>query len=135
MKTPPNLHFKWNVLRFVGTLMSGGIMERFNVFSARDLRNRSGELLKDAEAGQISLITKRGRPAILAVPFDERLFEYGVQRAMALDLFEFGRLTLAQASKLGGLSMEQFVELLGKAGIDAVDYPSSELEEEVDIAS
>ena len=33
-------------------------MEQFDVFTARELRNRSGELLKDAEDGQISLITK-----------------------------------------------------------------------------
>ena len=44
-----------------------------DVFSVRDLRNRSGDLLRDAEAGRISLITKHGRPVILAVPFDERL--------------------------------------------------------------
>ncbi len=38
-------------------------MDLIDVFSVRDLRNRSGDLLKDAEAGQISLITKHGRPA------------------------------------------------------------------------
>ena len=105
-------------------------MERFDVFSAHDLRNRSGELLKDAEAGQLSLITKRGKPAILAVPFDERLLQHGLHRAMALDLFEAGRLTLVQASKVASLSAEQFIELLGQAGIDAVDYPASELEDD-----
>jgi prevent-host-death family protein len=54
-------------------------MEKFDVFSARDLRNRSGELLKDAEAGQVSLITKHGKPAILAIPFDNWLLNHGVQ--------------------------------------------------------
>ena len=58
-------------------------MEEVEVFSVRDLRNRSGDLLRDAEAGKVSLITKRGAPAILAVPFDEKLLTHGIHRAMA----------------------------------------------------
>ncbi len=109
-------------------------MEHLDVFSVRDLRNKSGELLRDAEAGQISLITKHGKPAILAVPFDERLISQGVHRAMALHLFESHQLTLAQCAKLAGLSLEAFIELLGEVGIPAVDYPPEELEEEMAVA-
>ena len=109
-------------------------MKQFDVFSVRDLRNKSGELLRDAEAGQISLITKHGKPAILAVPFDERLISQGVHRAMALHLFESHQLTLAQCAKLAGLPLEAFIELLGEVGIHAVDYPPEELEEEVAVA-
>ena len=106
-------------------------MGHLDVFSVRDLRNRSGELLRDAEAGQVSLITKHGKPAILAVPFDERLIDQGVHRAMALHLFESHQVTLAQAAKLAGLSLEDLVELLGEVGIPAVDYPAEELEAEL----
>jgi prevent-host-death family protein len=76
-------------------------MKQLDVFSVRDLRNRSGELLMDAEAGRISLITKHGKPAILAVPFDERLISQGVHRSMALHLFGSHQLTLAQSGKNG----------------------------------
>ena len=109
-------------------------MDRLDVFSARDLRNKSGELLRDAEAGQISLITKHGKPAILAIPFDDRLIKQGVHRAMALHLFESHQLTLAQCAKLAGLSLEAFIELLGELGLPAVDYPPEELEEEMAVA-
>ena len=78
-------------------------METFDVFSVRDLRTRSGDLLKDAELGQLSLITKHGRPAILAVPFDRRLLDQGVHRALALSLFESRQLTLAQAAKVDAI--------------------------------
>ncbi len=63
-------------------------METLDVFSVRDLRTRSSDLLKDAELGQLAIITKHGRPAILAVPFDRRLLDQGVHRALALTLFE-----------------------------------------------
>ena len=45
-------------------------------------------LLGDAEAGKLSLITKHGRPAILAVPFDGMLVRFGVNRSIALHLFQ-----------------------------------------------
>lgn len=106
-------------------------MERLDIFSVRDLRNRSGDLLKDAERGQMSLITKHGRPAILALPFDQRLLDQGVHRALALGLYESGRLTLAQAAKLAGLSLDGFIDLLGTLGLPAVDYPPEDLAEEL----
>jgi len=70
-------------------------MEPLDVFSVRDLRTRSGDLLKDAEAGQ---------------------------------------LTLAQAAKLAGLSLDAFMDLLAPLGLAAVDYPAAELTEELDAA-
>ncbi len=110
-------------------------MGSLNVFSARDVRQRSGELLRDAEHGRLAVITKHGRPAILAVPFDERLIEVGIHRALALRLFEQRQATLVQAAKLAALTPEQFVVLLGAAGIPAVDYPPEELDDEVGVAS
>ena len=109
-------------------------MERVSVFSVRDLRAHSGKLIKDAEQGQLSLITKHGRPTILAVPFDEKLLHLGVQRALALRLFEQRHLTLAQAAKLAAVSAEDFMALAGAAGVDVVDYPPEELGEEVALA-
>ena len=107
-------------------------MESLEVFTVRDLRNRSGDLLRDAEAGHLFLITKHGRPAILAVPFDERLLRHGVQRALALALFESRHATLGQAARLAGISQEEFIEILGAAGISAVDYPPEEFKEDLE---
>ncbi len=109
-------------------------METLDVFSVRDLRTRSSDLLKDAELGQLAIITKHGRPAILAVPFDRRLLDQGVHRALALTLFEQRRLTLAQAAKVAGLSLDGFMDLLEPLGLAAVDYPSEELADELDAA-
>lgn len=99
-------------------------------FSVRDLRQRPGELLRNAEGGRLAVITKHGRPVILAVPFDDRLLEVGVHRALAVHLFEQRQLTLAQAARVADLTVEDFVDTLGSAGVAAVDYPASELEDE-----
>ena len=110
-------------------------MERVDVFSVRDLRQRSGELLRYAENGHVALITKHGRPAIVAVPFDALLLDLGVHRSLALHLFENHRLSLTQAAKLAAVAVEEFVELLRKTGVPAVDYPPEELEDEISASS
>ncbi len=109
-------------------------MEPLEVFTVRDLRRRTGELLRDAEEGRLSLITKHGRPAILAVPFDERLLSLGLHRALALQLVEAGRASLSQGAKLAGMPLVDFMELVGEAGIPAVDYPPEDLANEVERA-
>jgi prevent-host-death family protein len=109
-------------------------METLDVFSVRDLRTRSGDLLKDAELGQMAVITKHGRPAILAVPFDRQLLDLGVHRALALKLYEGRHLTLAQAAKVAGMPLDEFIDLLGTVGLAAVDYPPDELADELNAA-
>ena len=105
-------------------------MSLTNSYSVRDMRQRSAELLRNAEDGHLAIVTKHGRPTILAVPFDDRLLDVGVHRALALQLFEQRQLTLSQAARVADLSVEDFMDLLGHMGVAAVDYPPSELEDE-----
>jgi prevent-host-death family protein len=109
-------------------------MEPLDVFTVRDLRQRSGDLLRDAEQGRLALITKHGRPAILALPFDERLLSHGIHRALALHLFEAGQVALAQGARLASLSVEEFIDLLAQAGIPAVSFPPEEMEDDLESA-
>ena len=44
-------------------------------FTVRDLRERTGELIRGAEDGHLSVVTKHGNPVFVAVPFDEVLLE------------------------------------------------------------
>ncbi len=109
-------------------------MQAIDVFTVRDLRQRSGELLRHAESGTLALITRHGRPALLAIPFDQYLLEHGVHRALALHLLKAGQLTLVQAAKLADMALEDFMDLVSKASIVVVDYPPEELEQELNIA-
>ncbi len=107
-------------------------MKTVDVYSARDLRNRAGGLLKDAEEGRLAVVTKHGRPASLAIPFDARLLELGVHRHLAAQLYSRQLLTLAQAAKLAGLPIEQFLDILDVSGVDVVDYPAKEIGKELE---
>jgi len=107
-------------------------MSAVDVFSARDLRNRAGGLLKDAEAGILAVITKHGRPTAIAVPFDTELLEQGVHRRLAVRLFAQRLVTLAQAAKLADLSIELFLDVLKASEVDVVDYPPEEIAAELE---
>lgn len=101
------------------------------IFSVRELRQRAGELLRGADKGRLAIVTRQGRPKILAVPFDERLLDHGAHRALALHLFESRHLSLTQAARFAGVQPEDFVAFLGEVGVAAVDYPPEEVEEEI----
>jgi len=106
-------------------------MRDISVFSVRDLRLSSSELVREAEAGQVSIITKRGKPAVLALPFGSRLLEMGVDKDLALVLFERRLITMAKAAKLAGVTQDVFMDLVAEGGLVAVDYPAEELADEL----
>ena len=100
-------------------------------FSIHDLRERSGELVRQAEAGHLSIVAKHGRPLFVAVPMDEHLLKEGVAVAMAVRLFADKAVSLAKAAKLADLPIEAFIKHLGAMGVPAVDYPAEEVDEEL----
>ena len=51
--------------------------------------------------------------------------------ALAIRLFEKGRVSLGQAANLAGFSKRAFLDILGREGIAVVNYPASELEKEL----
>ena len=103
-----------------------------DAFTIRDLRERTGDLVREAEAGKLSVVTKRGRPIFVAVPIDKQLLEEGVRTALAIKLYTEEALSLGRAARLAGLSVEAFLEKLGAAGIPTVRYSPEELNEELD---
>jgi len=50
---------------------------------------------------------------------------------LAMKLFEIGRLSCGQAAKLAGYSKRSFMELLGKHKVAVMDYPASELQDDL----
>lgn len=103
-------------------------METFNI---RDLRNRTGDLVRLAESGQLSLVTKHGHPVFIAVPFDEILLRSGVKTALAVGLFVENKLGLAGAAKVAGVSPSEMLDILAERKIPVVDYSKDELLEDL----
>jgi prevent-host-death family protein len=102
------------------------------MFTVRDLRNRTGELIREAELGHLSLVTKHGQPVFVAVPFDETLLESGVRRSLAIRLFANYQATLVQAARVAGVSASQMMDILAEKKIPIVDYSKEELADELE---
>jgi predicted HTH domain antitoxin len=100
-------------------------------FTVRDLRERTGELVRNAEQGKLAVVAKYGHPLFVAVPLDEELLRSGVHVALAIKLFQDGTVSLGKAAKLADLSYETFVEQLASIGVPAVDYAPEDLDAEV----
>jgi predicted HTH domain antitoxin len=102
-----------------------------HTFTIRELRERSGDLSREAEEGRLSLITRHGQPLFVSVPFSQDLLEAGVHTALAVKLFKMGELTSARAAKLAHMSLPQFLAHLSAQGISVVDHDPSELGKEL----
>jgi prevent-host-death family protein len=108
-------------------------LQALDIFTARDLRNNVGGLMKDAEAGEMALITKRGKPTAIALPFDKKLLSLGLNRSFALRLYEQKLTTLVQSAKIADVSIYDFLDMLKETNIPVVDYPESELKQELEV--
>ena len=101
-------------------------------FSIRDLRERTGDISRAAEKGELSLVTRHGHPLFISVPFNQRVVENGVYLALAESLFKSGELSLGKAAKLANMPKVEFGEYVSLLGIPLVNYDASELEAELD---
>ena len=63
----------------------------------------------------------------LVVELPESITPEEARLLLALKLYEEGRLSCGKAAEIAGYSKQTFMELLGKHGIAAVDYPAEEL--------
>jgi len=100
-------------------------------FTIRDLRDRTGELVRDAEAGKLSIITKHGQPVFVAVPFDENLLKNGVNVALAVRLFDEESISLGKAARLAAMSVAEFMDHLAQLHITVARPRPGELEREL----
>lgn len=102
-----------------------------DTFTVRDLRERTGELIRDAEGGKLSIITKHGRPIFIAVPFDETAIQSGVNVALAIKLFQTEVFSIGKAAKFANCSVPEFNQHLAIADIPNVNYAPGDLEDEL----
>ena len=105
------------------------------MFGIRDLRERSGDFSRAAEAGQLAIITKRDTPLMVGIPFTKELLEQGVGVNLAIHLFQNRLATLAKAARIADKPLTEFIQILGAMGIDAVDYDPDELDRDLDSLS
>lgn len=100
-------------------------------FGIRDLRENIGSYTAQAEAGSISVITRNGTPLTVNIPFDETLVKLGAHKALAVKLYQEQVLSLVKAAKLARMPIDEFIAVLGAAGISVLGYDENDLAKEL----
>jgi predicted HTH domain antitoxin len=59
------------------------------------------------------------------------LEEHELKMLLAAKLYEQGTLSLGQAAEVAGYSKRTFMELLGNYGVSALNYPASDLAQDL----
>ena len=100
-------------------------------FAVRDLREHTGELVRNAESGAYSVVSKHGKPLFVAMPFTDELLKSGVNVALADKLVLQGELSVAAGAKLAKLPYARYLQhlsLLGYSMLDEAGDMGAELE-------
>jgi prevent-host-death family protein len=100
-------------------------------FTIRDLRERTGALVRGATSGKLSLVTRHGRPVFVAVPIDQTLVREGLAVTLALKLYADHAVSLGKAARIAGMPVSRFIGVLGAHGLEAVRYSPRELKDEL----
>jgi prevent-host-death family protein len=100
-------------------------------FTVRDLRERTGDLIRGAEEGKLSVITKHGAPVFVAVPFDEILIREGITVALAVHLFDEEQISLGKAAQLAAMGRAEFTKHLAQLNIPVIRTDAAELERDL----
>jgi prevent-host-death family protein len=90
-------------------------------FAVRDLREHTGELVRNAERGDYSVVSKHGKPLFVALPFNDALLASGVSVALADKLVLQAELSVASGAKLAGMPYARYLQHLGTLGYSMLD--------------
>ena len=90
-------------------------------FAVRDLREHTGELVRNAENGGYSVVSKHGKPLFVALPFNDAMLLSGVSVALADKMVMGGELSVAAGAKLAGLPYARYLQHLGAMGYSMLD--------------
>ena len=90
-------------------------------FAIRDLREHTGELVRNAEEGRYSVISKHGKPLFVALPFDDAMLKAGVNVALADKMVQLGELSVSAGAKLAAMDYASYLRHLGAMGYSLLD--------------
>ena len=97
-----------------------------NVIGIKELQTNPGKLSKSFAEDEYMLITRRGKPIGVALPFGSHLMEQGLQPWMAIKAFQSGDLSLGQLAASLDKTKSETLAMLGQLNIPIADYDLSE---------
>jgi antitoxin (DNA-binding transcriptional repressor) of toxin-antitoxin stability system len=90
-------------------------------FNTHDLHEHSDDLVRNAEVGEYSVVSKHGKPLFVAVPFTGVLLEAGVHVALADQMVLRGELSFAAGAKMARKPYAHYLQHLSAQGYSVLD--------------
>ncbi|WP_456456760.1 UPF0175 family protein [Nitratifractor sp.] len=87
-------------------------------------------MTKALEEGHSVFVTKHGKPIGITIPLTEEVLSMGVIKAVALEQYKNGMISLGKMAELMGISKREAIKLLDDLGIDWMGYDKEELKEQ-----
>ena len=92
----------------------------------KELQTNPSVLTKSLEKNDLILITKRSKPIGLALSFDENIISLGLKKALLIDAYKHGLISLGQLSSELDMKKDEVMKFLSNMGISVIDYDFSD---------
>ena len=99
----------------------------------RDLKNNPTNMTKHLENGKSVFVTKHGKPLGITIPFSEEMLSLGILKAVALEQYKQGIISVGKMAKLMDINKPEAMQLLNDLNIDWLDYSKEELEAQMKV--
>ena len=99
----------------------------------RDLKNNPTNMTKHLENGESVFVTKHGKPLGITVPFSEEMLAMGMMKAVALEQYRQGLISIGKMAELMGISKPEAMKLLNDLHIDWLDYTEKEIDDQASV--
>ncbi len=100
----------------------------------RDLKNNPSNMTKYLERNETVFITKHSKPIGITLPLNDDLFSLGIKKAVAIDQYRNGLISLGKMAELLDISKKEAQHLLNSLGIDWLGYDKQEIDRQVSVA-
>ena len=90
-------------------------------FAVRDLREHTGDLVRNAKNGAYSVVSKHGKPLFVALPFNDDLLKSDINIALADKLVLQAELSVAAGAKSASMPYARYLQHLGALGYSMLD--------------
>ena len=92
-----------------------------DAFADRDFREHTCELVRNAKGGQLSMVSKHGRPLFVAMPYKDARLVAGVSVSLAGQLVQSGKLSASPGAKLFVMPQGRYLQHLSATGYSLLD--------------
>lgn len=96
-----------------------------------ELKREPAQLLDDAQRGQMTVVTTRGRALLMTVPLENEAPAPGALLDLAATLYEREQISLGRAAEIAGLAYADMMDELGRRGIATIRLRPGELDREL----